>query len=323
MYEKNPRHPTPNKKEWKASPILFIIIGVIIIIIASIVAYFLLSQNRETPKQLTLDECARTIEKFEDGKLTIIICARDDGSLFILWQNLPEEVKGIRIYQNDSEGKRKLVQVIIVSSPSGSTELPQSINGSFTYSFEATNETGDVLITQDENLTAPSSNNGTDQTSSTENEDSSQTPIDSGSDQPTDNSTSTEPSGDESPPNNSAPSGEEAPTGTIYYTPEGQISGTADEPSESFWVTHINKKIEIGWRNLPSETTKMIVYRSPTETSDYDQFFQQINPEIIGPTFIRLDDHTIDKDYYYKLTVFNESSPLESYGPIFLPGITN
>jgi len=67
----------------------------------------------------------------------------------------------------------------------------------------------------------------------------------------------------------------------------------------------------------------MIVYRSPTETSDYDQFFQQINPEIIGPTFIRLDDHTIDKDYYYKLTVFNESSPLESYGPIFLPGITN
>lgn len=132
-------------------------------------------------------------------------------------------------------------------------------------------------------------------------------------------STSTIPNNQPSPPPPPPPPND---TSTIiYYTPSGQVAGTSSIPTITFWVQHVNEKIEIGWQNIPSSTTKLIISRSKTETSGYEQLFIQQDPITAGNDFIRLEDNTIHVSYYYKMEARTNTSLINTYGPTFLPGL--
>ena len=117
----------------------------------------------------------------------------------------------------------------------------------------------------------------------------------------------------------STTSGPDTPSSSsqvIYYTPNGQISGTTNPQSEPFWVSHVNKNIEIGWQNIPSEATLAIVYRSSSSNGPWNELLRQNNP--LSSYSIRLVDDTLHQAHYYKLEARNASETLATYGPVFL-----
>lgn len=109
-----------------------------------------------------------------------------------------------------------------------------------------------------------------------------------------------------------------APSGIIYYTPQGSISGTGSPQTENFWVKIVNRAIEIGWQNLPHEADKLIVSRSQNSTGPWNEILAQQTPAYNGPYYIRVADATLDKPSYYKMEVFSLSTIIATYGPIFL-----
>ena len=88
--------------------------------------------------------------------------------------------------------------------------------------------------------------------------------------------------------------------------------------TESFWVEHVNGAIEIGWQNLPSATTHVLVGRSANQTGPWATLLQQNNPVITEPYFIRVIDQSLNNPYYYRLTASAGSQTVATYGPIFL-----
>lgn len=112
-----------------------------------------------------------------------------------------------------------------------------------------------------------------------------------------------------------------AETITYYYTPQGQVSGSSAVDAAQFWVHHTDQKIEIGWQNLPTSTTKIIVFRSPNDSGPWGAILTQQNPDPAGPFKIKLDDETLRSAQYYKLEARAGADILAAYGPILLPAL--
>jgi hypothetical protein len=112
-----------------------------------------------------------------------------------------------------------------------------------------------------------------------------------------------------------------APTGTPYYTPEIQISGYGLEQAGSFWVQHIDQRIQIGWKNLPSQATSIVVYRSGNQGGPWTTVLRQENPAAGSEYSIQVVDDTLGAPYYYQMSAFAGSSTLATYGPIYLPPV--
>jgi len=114
--------------------------------------------------------------------------------------------------------------------------------------------------------------------------------------------------------------GPTAPPGTICYTPNGTPIGPCDAPKENFWVQHIDKKIEIGWQNIPPATDEVFVYRSTSTNGPWELLLDQNSPA--DSYIIRLVDNTVGVDYFYKMDARQNGHLLQSYGPVFLEAIT-
>ncbi len=118
---------------------------------------------------------------------------------------------------------------------------------------------------------------------------------------------------------NSSSSTSQTPNGVPYYNPQIQISGYQSTQSDSFFVQHIDQKIQIGWRNIPAETTDVIVSRSPNQDGPWTVVLTQENPGATGS--LQIVDNTLDTPYYYHMDAKNGSSTLAAYGPVYLPPI--
>ncbi len=117
----------------------------------------------------------------------------------------------------------------------------------------------------------------------------------------------------------STPSASSSPQGIPYYSPEIQLSGYGYPPAGSFWVQHINQKIEIGWQNIPAQATTAGVYRANSADGPWTVVFKQNDIDTVGPYTIQLVDNTLNQPYYYQMNAKSGSSILATYGPVLLP----
>lgn len=105
------------------------------------------------------------------------------------------------------------------------------------------------------------------------------------------------------------------------YTPQQTPSAQAVPEKGSFWVQHVDQKIEIGWQNLPQTTTKINVSRSANQAGPWTIILTQSNPDPTGPYSIKLVDSTLNNPYYYKLDAFTNSTIIQTFGPVYLAPI--
>lgn len=338
MYSKDPkRRVKPERGEPRS--FYYAAAGITLLVVTgTLFFYFTLKSAIQTEMErvdLTRD-CVKTLNSYKDGKLLIILCVKEDGALVLIWQNLPGSTTAIKIYRVESETNLPtLWKTVRVGGKTGTTDLGEEEGRPATYTVEGVNDQDKIIWLSVGNvftggagasLSAPLpffSSSGSGQAPSGQLSGQNQTPQNQSPTQspPTSQPPASTSSGQsESPPPLPPPPAENTSTQT-YYTPSGIISGTSSIPTASFWVEHVHKKIEIGWQNIPSTTNKIIIYRSKTETGGYTQLFVQENPVVGGSDFIRLDDHTINESYYYKMEARSGTTLLETYGPVFLPGL--
>ncbi|TSC82053.1 MAG: hypothetical protein G01um101420_583 [Parcubacteria group bacterium Gr01-1014_20] len=328
----------PSLKTPEGKPNLVVIgaaVG-ILILIGGVVTYFVLRTRTEniSPAK-TLEECAQVLTRSQEGKLVLSICVKKNGNMSVIWENLPEGTKSLKIYRRKTgESTDSLWAEIATNSRSGSAEIKNPGGASdYFYKAEALGATGKVLWDSE---TASIQYSSTGSNTTTPGASTPSTPP-GGSQSPQNNTPTSPPPvatppadpGPSTPPPSTPPGGETTPTSsppsevpgqTYYYTPSGQVSGTSTPETAIFWVRHVNKKIEIGWQNLPAGTTKIVIQRSLFENSGYETLLTQNNPNIQSD-FIRLDDHSINQAYYYQMKTYSGSSLTNTYGPILLVGL--
>lgn len=332
MYAKNPRRDEPEKKpKFTGSRKFYIYTGIIaFLVIGGLVTFGLVYKSGIVvePEAVDLSDCAKTLNSYKDGKLSVILCVKKDGALAIYWQNLPKETTTLNIYRTDAEsGDSVLWKTVQVTGESGSLDLGKEDGGLATYIIEGVSTDGNTTWSSVGNTTSAgtsSSPSSPGQTSTSSLPTINPTTPPSTTPPPSQSTTTTTTPPPTTPPatttSTTPPVTSPSDTSTIYYyTPSGQISATSSISTASFWVQHVNNKIEIGWQNIPSSTTKIIVYRSKSETSGYVKLLEQTNLQT--SYIIRLEDNAISEDYYYKMEVRNGSSLIATYGPLFLPGL--
>lgn len=338
MYEKKRGLEEPvkeNKPKFKGSRRFYLIAGgVALVLIGGIIGgyYIFRSQIVEEQGPIELaEDCEKTLNSYKDGKLSVILCVKKDGSLAIFWQNLPKDTKTLNIYRKDGEtGDSVLWKTVNVTGESGSLNLGKEEGGPATYTVEGVGASGSTNWSSVGNTAsagAAGSQSSTSQTSTsspqTTNPTIPPTTPPPTTPPPSQNSTSTTTPPPTTPPpatSSTPPTTPPADTSTIYYyTPSGQISGTSSVSIASFWVQHVNKKIEIGWQNIPSSTTKIIIYRSQLESSGYTKLLEQTN--LLTSYVIRLEDNAVTENYYYRMEAKNGSTLIATYGPVYLPAL--
>ena len=259
-----------------------------------------------------------------------------DGTLYFAWEKLPNGTTAVNIYRarkGTQDWKLwKTVQItgdlekgLLQLQNSGTEKLSD-----FDFYYEAINGDGATLWKSEideispytpprEDLVNPNPNSTSTNTTSTTSTNTSS----NNNNPPPNNSTSTEEVSSSTPPTNqtSTPPGEgitSYPSGTIvYYTPSGEVSGTRLYDT-SFWAEIVNNKIQLGWQNLPSNTTELIIERSSDSTGPWTTILYQEKPEIIGPYTISLLDAAVSSPFHYRLRSFIDGSELISLGPLYI-----
>jgi len=339
MYNKDPkRKPQVEKREPRS---FYYVAGGIILLVLGVVFFFYFSLKRtiqiQTERVDLTRDCVKILNSYKNGKLMVLLCVKADESLTLVWQNLPKTVTSINIYRTEKgSDTQTLWKTVNVNGVTGSTNVGFEDGGPATYNAEGIDNKGEVIIRSvgtvptggsGASLSAPLRTSPPPETTQT----ATTTPPPA----PASDTITPPPTGPILPPITdttslpvTAPDTTTPPppppndTSTIiYYTPSGQVAGTSSIPTTTFWVQHVNEKIEIGWQNIPSSTTKLVISRSQNENSGYEQLFVQQDPITAGNDFIRLEDNTVHDSYYYKMEAKTNTSLIETYGPTFLPGL--
>jgi hypothetical protein len=251
----------------------------------------------------------------------ITISVDSDRHLILSWKNLPPAVRDIHILRaREGQPKWSLWKTISISNlREGTIQLQATFSQgllSYIYYFEGIGENGQTLWTSSStsivafNQSPPSSSGSPTPPSQQNNQ--SQTP-------PTPAATTT--TNPSLPPSSSttsgSPSSTEPPNTIIYYTPQGDISGSAPLTSESFWVKEVNKKIQIGWVSLNPSSTEVVVLRASSESGPWLVLFRQSQPITQGPYSIFIVDDALTQTAFYKLNSLSASGEiLNTFGPV-------
>jgi hypothetical protein len=153
------------------------------------------------------------------------------------------------------------------------------------------------------------------------------TPVSGNNPPPNNNPTSTPTSTNNQPPTSpgntttTPTSTPPAPSGTPYYNPQVQITNYGQSPTANFWVQHLDQTIQIGWQNLPSITTSIVISRSATSTGPWAPLLTQTNPGENGSYSLQVVDQTVDEPYYYLMEADAGSTTVATYGPVYLPPV--
>ncbi len=347
MYSKDPKR-KPKVEKGEPRSFYYVAGGIALLILGAIFFFYFTLKSTikiQTERVDLTRDCVKILNNYKNGKLMVILCVKADESLVLVWQNLPKTVTSINIYRTEKgSDTQTLWKTVNVNGVTGSTNVGFEDGGPATYNAEGLNDKGEVIVRSvgtvptggsGASLSAPLRTSPPPETPPAPNT-GGQTGGQGGGQNPPNSTSSTGNNSDpgtgqptSTSPNNQSPSTPPPPpppppndTSTIiYYTPSGQVVGTSSIPTTTFWVQHVNEKIEIGWQNIPSSTTKLIISRSKTETSGYEQLFIQQDPITAGNDFIRLEDNTIHVSYYYKMEARTNTSLINTYGPTFLPGL--
>ncbi len=107
-------------------------------------------------------------------------------------------------------------------------------------------------------------------------------------------------------------------SGNPYYDPQIQITGYGTGNGD-FWAQHLDQSIELGWQNLPANTTDIVFYRSSNQDGPWSQFLEQENPGSTGSYSLQIVDGTLNDPYYYEMIASQGTTSSATYGPIYLP----
>lgn len=252
----------------------------------------------------------------------VVIGIKNGETLILSWQNLPSGTSHIDIFRAKlaCENWSKWKTAEIKDSSQGSVEIKANENiSSDCFYFKAVSGSGTQLWSSAPQNQVGYLGGGTPPPQGQPNGPGTpnQPPPPPPSGTPPTAPTSTPPSQSTSTPPPPPPS--QNPTST----PSQPTSTVPDIiHTESFWVGHVNQKIEIGWQNMPSGTDKIIVSRSTASEGPWTKLFEQQGPFENKPYVIRLVDETINSPQYYRLEAFSSSGAiLQTFGPLLLPAL--
>lgn len=260
-----------------------------------------------------------------------IVKSRTGNSLFVQWQNLPDGTAALNIYRGKTGTDPstwllwKTLSLTGYDLMSGNSKINigTATEIGYSYSVQAVgnipgNGTGSgqsqVILWQSSSTTPYVATTPPTQSESTPINTSLAAQTNSSSTSSTTQQISQTSSSTGLSTNNSPT----APSGTPYYNPQIQIESYGSSQSGTFWVKHLDQKIEIGWQNLPSQTTSIVISRSQNQTGSWTDVLTLQNPGTAGSYSIQVVDNTLSAAYYYAMTAYAGTATVATYGPIYL-----
>ncbi|MEK7094168.1 MAG: hypothetical protein AAB903_02395 [Patescibacteria group bacterium] len=237
-----------------------------------------------------------------------------NGRLVLTWKNLRSGMRDIHIFRaREGQPRWSLWKTISVSNlAEGLIQLQatysQGLLG-YVYRFEAVGADGGIVwsspptsITGGDTTPAPNTN---------------QTPS-SGGGNPSSGNTSPSPQSSSTTTNTPSSTSVDNSTSTvIYYTPQGEVSGSSTLSVEQFWAKEVNKKIQIGWSHLNTSSVAVEILRAVNGNGPWTVFFHQSQPVANQPYSLSFVDDAVSQTAFYKLNSFSSSgSILDTYGPV-------
>jgi len=251
---------------------------------------------------------------------------KNKNTLTINWANLPGDTVALRIYRGKKGTATSTWQLwktvdIPFGQLSGSAQFDPG-TGTYSYYIEAVSGSGNGTSTGSGNGDIVWHSGVTDPGTGTPSSTPQNPPAPTSTDNGQNNSSGTVQNPPPSPPPAPTSTGNpgNTPTGTPYYNPQIQISGYGSGQNGNFWVQHVDQKIQMGWQNLPPDTTSIVIYRSPNQDGPWATVLAQNNPGVNGSYSIQVVDDTLGSPYYYEMNAVAGSSTIATYGPIYLAG---
>ncbi len=257
--------------------------------------------------------------------------ATSGNSFIIQWQNLPNGTVALNILRattgqnNWSLWKTVTLTHDELGSGTANINIGTSTEGGYSFEIQAVGDNGETTnvgnstSTSGETVLWTSSSTIPVVTTSTPPEPPMPPPPPQNP--PANNPTSSTPQNPENPTSTSSstnPSNNgNNNNGIPYYNPQVQITAYGTAPG-SFWVSHVNQSIEIGWQNIPAGIDTITVARSASSTGPWNTIIIQHNPGTSGSYSLQLVDDTIDQPYYYEMTALEGTTTIATYGPAYL-----
>ncbi len=329
------------------SIILVVIVAAIVIaspfVYERVVNYFhpQIQSAASSTTAINPDNAATTLADIKALALSVT----KDGKLLLTWQHLSGDIYKVLIYRSPkNKADWQLWKTIVVTGYSGSAEItiPAGNDKSlfnYNYFFAAQNSGGsnlgvsDVAVFDVKHVTA----DGSIVTTSTEvaapfsvvtgivaattSPATTTVPQTTNVSKTNSNSTTTA----TNTTNTTVPTSATTTVQQNYvYSPSGQIVGIINfpAPDQNFWVTYPDagqNRLLVGWQNLPSATTRIVLSRSINSGGPWSNFFLQQNPVIVGPYNIYLVDIGVGTSFYYQLAAFDANGlRLATFGPVYL-----
>ncbi len=315
----------------------YIIIWILSLLIigALAIVVFQLNSYTATPLSPTTQLGAQHTTVPSSPHITLtIVKSRTGNSLFVQWQNLPDGAAALAIYRGKTGTDPstwllwKTLSLAGYDLTSGNLHinLGTATENGYSFSVQAVGNTpgsgpgggpSQVILWQSSSTTPNVATTTPLQSGSTPANPSSTSPITQT------NSSSTTSSTQQISQNSSSTSGNgssSTPSGTPFYNPQIQIESYGSGRSGTFWVQHLDQKIQIGWQNLPSQTTSIVISRSQNQTGPWTDVLTLQNPGTGGSYSIQIVDNTLGVPYYYAMTAYAGTATLAIYGPEYLAG---
>ncbi len=271
-----------------------------------------------------------------------IVKQRSGNSLYVQWANLPGSTAALDIFRGTKNATSgwSLWQTLSLlrgqlASGNRSIALGRERLAGYEFYVQAVSGTGtgtagsggtpaplwtSAIGTPPTATSTPSTAGGTPTTSgqsSTNTATTTQTSTTS-SPAPAPSSTSPAPAPSSTATTTSSSGSTATPAGTPYYNPQVQIQGYLAPQPGNFWVTHTGQGIEIGWQDIPTSTTSVVILRSSNENGPWSIVFTQSDPVTAGPYTIQIVDDTFGVPYYYEMNAVAGTATAAAYGPVYL-----
>lgn len=297
----------------------------ILVLVGGSVAWWLINHGKVTLQELSVQGASVILQyDLTDPKL-----------VNVLWQQIQGSNATINIYRSRDSKTWELWKQVQVKERDGRLTL-QTADGElardYQYYVEVVGDDGTKTVVLPPSPLVPPTPDprqpGSTTTTSTSPGGSPVTPP--GATPPTTSTTPTQPAATSTTPTSTstatttvAPPATTGQPYTSYYSPNGQLSGTSSIPliTDPFWARHFGNAIEIGWQNLPADTTSVWISRSASISGPWEQLLHHDNVAGIPSGSLRFIDSSIHEDHYYLLEGVKPNNATTTLGPILLRAI--
>ncbi len=332
-------------------PSLYILVGIIVVVGLFVGGLFafrsvilgLPAENTIIPTNFLGNRNTGSVGSHVSEAPGFAVRRKNKNTVVVEWTNLPAGTARIDAYRvrQTANGTELIYWESIPLGPdagSGSKEFsigPNDNPDAYLYYFQTAGANGTILWTSSSTQITTSSLFGT--PAGPEGNPNQNNNPSNGNNPPSNpqNPTPSTPAPTSTPPVSSPTSTASEPTSTVvipppetpppvvyYYTPQGQLSSTASSgpPTATFYVYFLNGNIQINWQNLPAGTDSLVVDRSASGDGPWTELMEQTNPA--DPGTLGVLDQTVQDPYYYQMEARGADNVIATYGPVFLPGLT-